>query len=281
MEGENEILVEVIELANSSNTTDESSSSLLVLQVPPDDQSDSELSGLEQSNQILDESFTTKRKKSVKSAKKTSNFSFRNKALRQKGQSYESFKYDKQTKAYTKVQRDEKTMKPPCSTTARCRKSNCFSCGRLTESERRKNFDAYWNCESVETKKSFVKKMSDNGIPERQSNVTSNVRSFSGRYYLLNDLNKKVRVCMTMFCNTLAISPRTLQSWLQSSEDSPETKKRKRMNKRREEEKILRKKAKLVAILKSLSSVPSHYSRKNDDSHYLERNWPSLRRMYK
>lgn len=126
-----------------------------------------------------------------------------------KGQKQKSIKGERQkrlpcnnNKSTTKV-KEVRTLKPPCS----CKRM-CFE--KVTEVDRLIIFDEFWkNCCSVEEKRRYVAtriiKVKKERRRVRKCGTGADRRTWTLRYNL--QINEEdIRVCQTMFLNTLAIN---------------------------------------------------------------------------
>lgn len=179
---------------------------------------------------------------------------------------------------------------------ARCKckskENSQIKCVVLTEEDRKRNFQEYWKHE-WEAKKMFVKfltKKVDTARARDRKDKTSSRRKWSHQYFVKKD-QSIVRVCKTMFLNTLSIGEWTALNWQKNEENYLDTEdeedidndleprenvqapKPKKMRKSKEVEM-------LEAFFHSLPKVESHYCRKNTSKMYIEPEWNSKRQLY-
>lgn len=90
-------------------------------------------------------------------------------------------------------------MRPTCG----CR----MKCGeKITDEERRQIFTNFWNLKDHNRQWDYVARMVTSSEPkERTVPITENPRKMNSHSYVLKTSTKEVRVCRTMFLNTLGI----------------------------------------------------------------------------
>lgn len=215
------------------------------------------------------------------------------KTARKHGKAYKGKKKSEDGKWKYDVEKKAKEMKPRCK--CKNKENGKVQCVKLTEEDRKKNFDEYWKLD-WEAKKVYIKFLTKK-IPtarerDRKENAKSR-RKWSNQYYLKKQ-KLIVRVCKTMFLNTLSIGEWTALNWpneehnsgteeaevnsenLNSEESDFESNVgpvRKKLRKAREMEM-------LETFFSSLPKVESHYCRKNSSKMYIEPNWNSKRELY-
>ncbi|KAJ8712479.1 hypothetical protein PYW07_005321 [Mythimna separata] len=134
----------------------------------------------------------------------------KNKRQRMMGQEYTGFKKDG-NKYVQNDPKPAKTMGPLCMS-SRCFGGKAMYCSKLTEEVRSNIFKAFWNM-SWQEKKMYVSSMVDLKPTTRKTKKSNSRRSDTKIYYLkVND--KKERVCLKTFLETLGIKEWTVRYWL-------------------------------------------------------------------
>lgn len=186
------------------------------------------------------------------------------------------------------IKKNARKMKIRCK--CQRKENSMLQCATLTENERKTNFDEFWRLH-WQAKKVMVKLLTQKTETARirgRKDETKSRRKYSCKYYLKKS-GTNVRVCKTMFLNTLSISEWMALHW--QGEDRPneydseenvddvdepntvEEPKRKQLRKSAEVEA-------LQEFFNTLPKVESHYCRKRTKKLYLEPNWKSKRELY-
>ncbi|CAH1098426.1 unnamed protein product [Psylliodes chrysocephalus] len=219
-----------------------------------------------------------KRRKRGLQVNKENWFAVKNKRLREKGQSYLGrIKTDGKWN-YEKPQRP-KQMKIRCS--CQNKEKSVMKCAIITEDDRKKVFNHFWTDLTWGEKKVYI----DNAVTifttkrhrDRKEENKSR-RSQSLCYYLRIDGNN-VRVCKTMFLNTLAIGRWTVLNWKNNFKISKISSNLRELKNDRAEP-FKSKKEKLNEFLDSLPVMDSHYCRASSSKKYLLPEWPSKNALY-
>lgn len=191
-----------------------------------------------------------------------------------------SWKYD--------IYKTPKVMKDKC----RCSKSNKITqlkCSVLTEAERNLLFKTFWKM-SWSEKHVLVTTLVERKVVQRSRNRREegqSRRSCSYVYYLKKSDGSRVRVCKTMFTNTLSIKPWTVTHWL-----TRENKQRNNISTEPTSDLLTKNKTdltlagtegrrrRLKEFLDSMPKMESHYCRSSSSKLYLEPTWRSIRELY-
>lgn len=167
-----------------------------------------------------------------------------------------------------------KVMKPGCG------KSCKFACHvKVTEEDRQKVRDAYYKRPSQELKWGFIRLNVKERSPQKVKDKDNPTRKTSRQYYFTLK-GKEVRVCQSMFLNTLVISDKVVRTACSKLSDggkySPDKRGGRKGNLKSE------------AVVKSISDhiasfprVASHYCRANSSCQYLEAKVDSVANMHR
>ncbi|XP_050293836.1 uncharacterized protein LOC126734307 isoform X1 [Anthonomus grandis grandis] len=131
----------------------------------------------------------------------------RNKNLRVRGKKYVGFSREN-GKYQQNINRGERKLKGGCNSNF-CRKSKVRKCFQITEAQREVIFNYFWSEMSWDQKKVYVASTVEKISVKRKTQENSRRRQGTFVYYLNVD-NKKLRVCRTMFLNTLALGYKTV-----------------------------------------------------------------------
>ncbi|CAK1584257.1 unnamed protein product, partial [Parnassius mnemosyne] len=133
-----------------------------------------------------------------------------NKRQRMMGEEYIGFKKDG-TKFVQNDPKPARIMGPICMS-KRCFSGKAMYCPKLTEEVRSEIFKTYWKM-SLHEKKMYIASMVDKTPTTRKTKNSNSRRSDTKVYYLkVND--KKERVCLKTFLETLGIKEWTVRYWL-------------------------------------------------------------------
>lgn len=238
--------------------------------VPYSDHSDSDISS---------EKYPIKskiRKKRFQVDKKTW-FSEQNYKLRETGNGYVGRRKQKNEWVYD-VKKQARTMKSRCS----CKQhpNSNLKCISVSDPERQIIFDHFWGLTWGEKKILIDTTVSVIPIcrPRNRQNQDASRRSQSILYHL-RVKNINVRVCRTMFVNTLSIGRMSVLEWKKKSGQGVErthnieqTTRVKPFQKENNE---------LICFLDSLPAMESHYCRSSTQKKYLLPEWQSKQSLYK
>lgn len=184
----------------------------------------------------------------------------KNKRQRMMGEQYIGFKKDG-TKFVQSDPKPARIMGPICMS-KRCFSGKAMYCPKLTEEERSEIFKNYWKM-SWQEKKMYVSSMVDK-TPTTRKTRGSNSRRIDTKVYYLKINDKKERVCLKTFLETLGIKEWTIRYWLGE-----------RTNKNNTSDPsvavaIETKKESARKYLMALPKLPSHYCRQSTSKLYLE-----------
>jgi len=193
-----------------------------------------------------------------------------NKRRREEGKAYLGKKRDKTNSEWDyKIAKDANKIKSRCNCLPKT-----YKCSTIDDVERQLLFKNFWKM-SWSEKKLFVQMLLQPIQVQRRrpSNaINTRKREKTFNFFLpQSDTNTHIRVCKTMFLNTLSIGAATLKSWGKSvcpiqPPESPV--KRKRNIERRTHENM-------VSFLQTLPKLPSHYCRARSNKEYLQESFTS------
>lgn len=210
-----------------------------------------------------------------------------NKVKRQKGDEYFGRKKGNDNTWKYEIRRPKRQLKPRCSC-SNSLKEKGIKCRSVSEDHRKQIFTKFWNM-SWNEKRLYVRMLTNVKIPERKRDrkeMDKSRRSASLEYNLKIG-NNMIRVCKTMFLNTLSVGEWSVLNWSKdnhmSIEDNEnlndvtdgETKdilKSRRMLKKESDN--------LNEFLDTLPKIESHYCRASTKKLYLEPLWLSKTALY-
>ncbi|CAG4997984.1 unnamed protein product [Parnassius apollo] len=146
-------------------------------------------------------------------------FAEKNKKLREKGSQYYG-KIKKNSKWVYESLREPKRLKDRCKCT---RKTGIIKCGIIKDEERMKLFNQFWKTYTWGEKKIFVNDTVQSAATKRHRNrklSDSSRRAQSFKYNLKTADGSYVRVCKTMYLNTLGIGRMTVIAWKDRIKDN-------------------------------------------------------------
>lgn len=212
----------------------------------------------------------------------------KSKTARKLGQKYYGKKKLEDGKWKYDIKKKERAMKPRCL--CKSKEKGLLQCSLITENDRKKIFEEFWSLD-WQAKKIYVQFLAKKTKPKRARNrieCDKSRRKCSGIYFLKKG-NTTVRVCKTLFLNTLAIGSWTAQNWQSepdggSETDDPDDE----LSKSNEDltgsgPKKLRKSKEILNLedfFQKLPKVESHYCRISTKKLYIEPNWTSKRELY-
>lgn len=195
----------------------------------------------------------------------------KNKRQRMMGEEYVGFKKEG-TKFVQNDPKPARVMGPLCMST-RCFSGKAMYCSKLTEEVRSQIFKTYWKM-SWQEKKMYVSSMVDK-IPTTRKTKSSNSRRSDTKIYYLKVNDKKERVCLKTFLETLGIKEWTVRYWLgEKTSNSNESEPGDEVVKEPKKE-LARK------YLTALPKLPSHYCRQSTSKLYLEPIIQSKSQLYR
>lgn len=183
-----------------------------------------------------------------------------------------------------KTHKSKRALKKRCNCTEKETQIKCFS---LYEEDRQHIFAKFWELSWPEKRVYVTSRVLKSAIKRARNrkNDTDSQRSVSYRYFL-NRKGDQIRVCKTMFCNTLGISLRTISDWLKKDIDSPDKNKdtplpgNKENNIRRKDLRFEEQKQNLNTFFETLPKLESHYCRKSTTKLYLEPHFKTKSEIY-
>lgn len=171
------------------------------------------------------------------------------------------------------IPKKEKNIKPRCKCVSN--KKSSLKCSQLEKKDRLAIFNDFWSMTWNE-KKIFVDTLRQmvpiNRKRDRHNNTISR-RNNSFMYFLLKD-DKHIKVCKTMFCNTLGVSLRTIHGWKKRSTKSNQNKETNPISNKKKESKNVEE------FLNVLPKMESHYCRASSSRLYLQPEWTSATQLY-
>ncbi|KAF0746515.1 Uncharacterized protein FWK35_00025276, partial [Aphis craccivora] len=183
------------------------------------------------------------------------------------------------------IKRYAKTMKEPCNCKFKNEDNSKLKCGEFTNDQRHEVFKLYWDLDK-NAKTQFVTNYTTVTATSRKRTLEiQSRRNSSIEYYLLAN-NKRIRICKTMFLNTLSISDKLVRNLvcnknvisnndiIDNDLDSVN------FTNVIETNNVSERKGLLHAFLDSLSKMESHYCRSSSSKLYLEPNWLTKKSLY-
>lgn len=176
------------------------------------------------------------------------------------------------------IEKEPREMKRRCRCIAKEKSS--FKCTTISEEVRKDIFSNFWNLTWGEKKvlvDSMITAVPTKRHRDRKDSSVSR-REQSLLYYLrVNDQN--IRVCKTMFLNTLGIGKWTALSW----KNHPRSANDSTLNRETSSNRVKpfeADKKELESFLNSLPTMESHYCRSSSKKKYLLPEWPSKKNLY-
>lgn len=206
-----------------------------------------------------------------------------NKSKREQGSSYMGRKQNKFV-----IPINKRIMKVRCSCTDKKSKTkSSIECYKINDEERQRIFQKFWTF-SWQEKKMYVlgRTIASDTKRARNRKFDDKSRRTVSYAFYMDKKKERIRVCKTMFCNTLGISMRTVTDWLHKGLTSPETEKptdnveTKTQNLHKKPLRNNDKKMSVTEFLNSLPKLESHYCRKSSTRLYLEPRWKSKAELY-
>ncbi len=225
---------------------------------------------------------TRKRKKKADTAAWKRNEA---KSRREEGKSYMGFRQQGST-VVQDTPRDERKMGPPC-TSRECTRRKNRKCSTISEEERARIFQHFWNQMNWDQKKTFVV-CHVRMIPKKRSYADdpNNTRRNNTLVYFLTVNGEQVEVCKKLFLSTTALGEYTVTSWVKKSATNGGNG---MVNSKRFDNSIRsrpdrsdydRRLAFAKNFLDMLPKMPSHYSRSNSTKLFLEPGLKSLNALF-
>lgn len=207
-------------------------------------------------------------------------FSELNKKRREKGEAYLGRKKSNDKWTY-EAKKEARRMKKRCGCTKKAQ--NLLKCTEVTDDQRKHIFNYFWSKLTWGERKVFVDNTVTAAPTQRhrdRKNGMSSRRSQTLLYYLkIEDTN--VRVCRTMYLNTLNLGRWTVHNWKHNEKcvdivktTKPATNNENRMKPFEKERRHLN------VFLDALPVMESHYCRASSSRKYLLPEWSSKQALY-
>lgn len=203
-------------------------------------------------------------------------FAEKNKSLRENGQKYYGRVKTDSKWTYEK-EKEPRNMKERC----KCKESKGLKCQEIKEKTREEIFTKFWKKLTWGEKKVYVNEHVQSvqiKRPRGRKNSEESRRTQSLVYYLTGDEDAKLRVCRTMFLNTLNIGRMTVHGWKNNM----------KTNRKPQEQRVAlqsvnpheEKQKNLIAFFDALPVMESHYCRSSTSRVYLLPEWQTKKSLY-
>ena len=207
----------------------------------------------------------------------------KNKNLRMRGQRYTGFKYNSESKKSTQDQlRHERKLKPRCNSNY-CLKAKTRQCSEIPEEFRKKVFEEFWSKMTWDQRKVYVSSNVRKQVTKVKTTEAEESRRIGSFLYFIDNGQKKIQVCRSMFLNTFDLGYKMIQHWVNSStcggmHEGTEVK----LSAKQKVEKETKDRYRyLDEFLNILPKLPSHYARKDSSKLFLEPVFQTLTDVYK
>lgn len=198
-------------------------------------------------------------------------YTMKNKSLRQHGKKYYGKTKEGGHWQYNKV-KSARSMKKRCNCIDKG-KAAIIKCGKITEPQREEIFNEFWKM-SWQQKKVYVRTLIQCIKPKRPRNRA--IENVSKRkktlWYHLRVNNIVLRVCRTLFLNTLSIGRHNCLNWLDTPLVHHIFQEKQQPHTERVQD--------LHSFFDSIPSTDSHYCRSSTTKKYLLPEWRSKRSLY-
>lgn len=176
--------------------------------------------------------------------------------------------------SFNGVEKPARFIKPPCS-------EKCNRCERkLTNDERQNIFDNFWALENIDRKRDYITRLVDERVPATCSTSPECARKTVRSYHFVID-HEDVRVCKTMFINTLGVQDNWVETSLKKVGPNGLVPDQRGKHHNRPT-KITENTIESVRThINLFPRVASHYTRERTKREYLETNVHSVERMFK
>lgn len=175
------------------------------------------------------------------------------------------------------LKRPKKVMKSRCNCVER--KNNIIKCHSVSEDDRKLMFNKFWNM-TWDEKRVLVQnlvKILHTSRPRDRKDPEKSKRSNTLVYYLKKE-EEMIRVCKTMFLNTLSIGKTCVWSW--KVEELPQASTNEIQPIQTIRKPFEAENKSLIEFLNDLPKMPSHYCRKRTSFLYLQPDIASKRQLY-
>lgn len=102
-------------------------------------------------------------------------------------------------------------MKEPCNCKFKNKDNSKLKCGEFTNDQRHEVFKLHWDLDKSAKTKFITNYTNVTATSQKRTLEILSRRNSSIEYYLLAN-NKRIRICKTMFLNTLGISDKIVRS---------------------------------------------------------------------
>ncbi|KAL4720744.1 hypothetical protein ACJJTC_006818 [Scirpophaga incertulas] len=214
-----------------------------------------------------------KRKKRCQVNKSTWN-EYKNKLNREKGREYNGRK--KVNGKWERTFKNKRVLKPRCK--CKTNDKTALKCCEIKEEDRKVLYEKFWGMTWGEKKvfvNSLVQEMPTKR-PRNRKDPSITKRKSSMIYNLHSNDDRRVRVCKTMFQNTLCITKMTIWNWRKGKENTSNKNQNVSARKNPHEAEV----ESLIGFLNSIPKMESHYCRKTTAKLYLLPEWTSKRALY-
>lgn len=183
----------------------------------------------------------------------------------------------------------ELKMRCNCKISKKNSKRRTLKCTEFTEEDRKQIFSKFWELSDAE-KKIYINMLT---IAETIKRPRDRKEDGSSRrqlslIYCLKKKEEKLRVCKTMFLNTLSVGEWSVASWKKKTVKDEENEevdvaveRQNESSQGKRREVFQRRKNSLVDFFNSLAKMESHYCRARTQKLYLEPIWRSKMHLYK
>ncbi|CAK1594879.1 unnamed protein product [Parnassius mnemosyne] len=208
----------------------------------------------------------------------------KNSEARLKGEQYVGFQKDQDGKYQQTLVRPAKGLQEACNGHSKIQHGGPrqqYECEKLSENNRQSMFDKFWNVQSWDARKVYVRNLVGVSTPQYRRSFSNNESSRKGtsfKYFLMlrSDNNvQRIHVCKVMFMRTLSIGSRQLRNWLtenllKNTEPVLAPIQPQIRNDESEETNSI------VEFFDKLPKVESHYCRSSTKKLYLEPVWNTI-----
>lgn len=205
------------------------------------------------------------------------------KTLRSEGKPYMGYRRLNGV-VYQDQPREARKLGPPC-TSNECIRRKKRQCSRITEEQRMKVFELFWNQTSWDQRKTFVANHVQLEAKQKSYTRKQESRRTNTLKYHLTIEGEKIEVCKNLFLSTTSLGEYTVHSWLKkdgSSASGMSNCSQFNNHKRKTPIKPNLKEAMEFArkFLVSLPKMESHYARSSTKKLYLEPVFRSINELF-
>lgn len=186
---------------------------------------------------------------------------------------YKKVETDLSVKRILCEKKPARELKPTC-TSSTCRRSKERKCELFSEADRKQLFNQYWTSLDWQQKRVYVL----SSVEKVPTKVTKSKQDVSRRtetlFYYLERNGLKLRVCQTMFLNTLGVGQNQVFRWVKGNRVT-----RKESDNSMKPEKEASRWAR--GFLNELPKMESHYCRRETTKMYLEPIFESKAKLFR